>query len=45
MRDAEAKWLKIRENTFLFNVVADPLERANLRERLPRRIPEHGERL
>ena len=35
MHDAEAKWLKIRENTFLSNVVADPLERANLRERLP----------
>src|SRR6516164_8615847 len=35
MHDAEAKWLKIRENTFLSNVVADPLERANLSERLP----------
>jgi hypothetical protein len=29
------KWLKIGENTFLFNVVADPLERANLKNREP----------
>jgi hypothetical protein len=29
------KWLKIRENTFLFNVVQDPLERANLKDRQP----------
>jgi hypothetical protein len=29
------KWLKIAENTFLFNVVDDPLERANLKERQP----------
>jgi arylsulfatase A-like enzyme len=35
MRDGDMKWLKIKENTFLFNVVADPLERANLRERQP----------
>ena len=32
-RDGDFKFLKIRENTFLFNVVEDPLERANLKER------------
>ncbi len=35
-RDGDMKWLKIRDNTFLFNVVSDPLERANLKEREPR---------
>ena len=35
VRDGDMKWLKIRENTFLFNVVADPLERANLKDRQP----------
>jgi arylsulfatase A-like enzyme len=35
MRDGDMKWLKIKESTFLFNVVADPLERANLKERQP----------
>ena len=34
-RDGDMKYLKIRENTFLFNVVEDPLERANLRDRQP----------
>jgi hypothetical protein len=29
------KWLKIRDNDFLFNVAADPLERANLKDRQP----------
>ena len=33
MRDGDFKYLKIRDNTFLFNVVADPRERANLRDR------------
>ena len=33
MRDGDLKFLKILDNTFLFNVVADPLERANLKER------------
>ena len=33
MRDGDLKFLKIRDNTFLFNVVEDPLERANLKER------------
>ena len=32
-RDGDYKFLKILENTFLFNVVDDPMERANLRER------------
>jgi arylsulfatase A-like enzyme len=35
MRDADLKWLQIRQNDFLFNVVADPLERANLKARQP----------
>jgi hypothetical protein len=29
------KYLKINENTFLFNVVEDPLERANLKDKQP----------
>jgi hypothetical protein len=29
------KYLKIEENAFLFNVVEDPLERANLKTRQP----------
>ena len=33
MRDGDYKYLKILDNTFLFNVVEDPLERANLKER------------
>jgi arylsulfatase A-like enzyme len=33
MRDGDYKFLKILDNTFLFNVVDDPLERANLKER------------
>jgi arylsulfatase A-like enzyme len=32
-RDGDFKYLKIRNNTFLFNVVDDPMERANLKER------------
>ena len=35
VRDGDMKWLKIGDNTFLFNVVDDPLERANLKERQP----------
>ncbi|HEY4363089.1 MAG TPA: sulfatase-like hydrolase/transferase [Bryobacteraceae bacterium] len=35
MRDGNMKWLKINENQFLFDVVADPLERANLRRKQP----------
>jgi arylsulfatase A-like enzyme len=33
MRDGDFKFLKIRDNTFLFNVADDPMERANLKER------------
>jgi len=33
MRDGNFKFLKIRDNTFLFDVVADPRERANLKDR------------
>jgi arylsulfatase A-like enzyme len=32
-RIGDWKYLKILDNTFLFNVVADPLERANMKER------------
>jgi arylsulfatase A-like enzyme len=34
-RDGDWKYLKILENTYLFNVVEDPLERANLKDRHP----------
>jgi arylsulfatase A-like enzyme len=33
MRDGDMKYLRIAGNEFLFNVDADPLERANLKER------------
>ena len=33
LRDGDYKYLKILDNTFLFNVVADPMERANLKGR------------
>ncbi len=33
MRDGDLKYLKIRGNTFLFDVVQDPRERANLKDR------------
>jgi arylsulfatase A-like enzyme len=35
VRDADYKYLKILDNTFLFNVVEDPMERANLKMRHP----------
>jgi arylsulfatase A-like enzyme len=35
IRDGDMKFLKILNNTFLFNVVDDPLERANLKGRQP----------
>jgi arylsulfatase A-like enzyme len=35
LREGDFKYLKIRDNTFLFNVVDDPRERANLKTRLP----------
>jgi len=34
-RDGDWKYLKILDNTFLFDVAQDPLERANLKERHP----------
>jgi arylsulfatase A-like enzyme len=34
-RQGDMKWLRIRDNDFLFNVVRDPLERANLKARQP----------
>jgi arylsulfatase A-like enzyme len=33
MRDGDLKYLKILDNTFLFNVADDPMERANLKVR------------
>ena len=33
VRDGNYKYLKILDNTFLFNVVDDPMERANLKDR------------
>ena len=33
VRDGDFKFLKILDNTFLFNVVDDPMERANLKDR------------
>lgn len=35
IRDGDMKFLKILDNTFLFNVVEDPMERANLKRRQP----------
>ena len=35
VRAGDMKYLKIGKNSFLFNVVEDPLERANLKDRLP----------
>ncbi len=35
LRDGDMKYLKIAENEFLFNLVDDPLERANLKLRQP----------
>ena len=35
MRDGDMKYLRIAGNEFLFNVVEDPLERANLKRRQP----------
>jgi arylsulfatase A-like enzyme len=35
VRDGDWKYLKILDNTFLFDVVKDPLERANLKDRFP----------
>lgn len=35
LRDGDMKYLKIGSHEYLFNVVADPLERANLKDRQP----------
>jgi arylsulfatase A-like enzyme len=35
VREGDFKYLKILDNTFLFNIVEDPLERANLKDRYP----------
>jgi arylsulfatase A-like enzyme len=35
VREGDWKYLKILDNTFLFDVVQDPLERANLKDRYP----------
>jgi hypothetical protein len=35
VRDGDMKYLKINDNTFLFDVVEDPLERANLKNKQP----------
>lgn len=46
-RDGDWKYLKIMDNTFLFNIAEDPLERANLKlrdpERFERMVREYGE--
>jgi hypothetical protein len=34
-RAGDYKYLKILDNTFLFNVTVDPMERANLKDREP----------
>ncbi|MEO8722741.1 MAG: sulfatase-like hydrolase/transferase [Sphingobium sp.] len=39
-RKGDWKYLKILDNSFLFNVVADPLERANMKERMPEKFAE-----
>lgn len=35
LRDGDLKYLRINDNEFLFDVVADPRERANLKDRRP----------
>lgn len=39
-RKGDWKYLKILDNTFLFNVIEDPLERGNLKEREPAKFAE-----
>jgi arylsulfatase A-like enzyme len=39
-RRGDFKYLKINDNEFLFDVVADPLERGNLKDRQPERFAE-----
>jgi arylsulfatase A-like enzyme len=40
VRRGNFKYLKVRNNTFLFDVVADPMERGNLKARLPEKFAE-----
>ncbi len=40
VRRGNWKYLKIRKNSFLFDVVADPMERANLKTRQPEKFKE-----
>jgi len=35
LRRGQYKYLKINENEFLFDVIADPMERGNLKDRMP----------
>jgi arylsulfatase A-like enzyme len=35
VRDGDLKWLRLGGNTFLFDLIADPRERANLKDRRP----------
>jgi arylsulfatase A-like enzyme len=39
-RKGDWKYLKILENTFLFHVTEDPMERANLKDRFPEKYAE-----
>jgi arylsulfatase A-like enzyme len=39
-RMGDWKYLKILENSFLFNVVEDPMERANMKERMPEKMAQ-----
>ncbi|MCL6251299.1 sulfatase-like hydrolase/transferase [Altererythrobacter sp. KTW20L] len=38
LRRGQYKYLKINENEFLFDIIADPLERGNLKDRMPERF-------
>jgi arylsulfatase A-like enzyme len=38
VRDGDDKYLKIQDNTFLFHLPSDPMERANLKSRQPERF-------
>ncbi len=44
-RDGDYKYLKILDNTFLFNVVEDPMERANLKDAPQRDLRSHRGRV
>ena len=39
-RKGDWKYLKILDNSFLFNVAADPMERGNLKDRFPEKFAE-----